>query len=66
MLLGLTNRLVPKFSKNSNKKLIKINNKANEFRKGTLNEILESNFLALAISCWIGSVLTSTLAEKNH
>ena len=33
MLLGLTNRLVPKFSKKSNKKLIKINNKANEFRK---------------------------------
>ena len=33
MLLGLTNRLVPKFSKNSNKNLVKINPKVNGTQK---------------------------------
>ena len=33
MLLGLTNRLVPKFSKNSNKNLVKINPKVDAFSK---------------------------------
>ena len=33
ILLGLTNRLMPEVFENSNKKLVKINHKVNEFRK---------------------------------